>query len=138
MLPQPSRGIRDADRLVQWQRGNPFLVLAHAVKCPEPAAEGRSSLVKNGASGDRALIHRSQLCERQVTCIAYNGLKTFRLFRAEANNDLQRAKSPTFSVTSVAPARTASTAISKSRKWRTNSICPKVPQARRNIMPISI
>ena len=56
MLHQPSRGIRDADLLAQWQRGNPFLVLAHAVDCPEPAGEGRSGLVKNGPRSDRALI----------------------------------------------------------------------------------
>src|SRR5271157_4301834 len=56
MLHQPSRGIRDADLLAQLQRGNPFLVLAHAVDRPEPTGEGSSGLVKNGARGDRTLI----------------------------------------------------------------------------------
>src|SRR5271157_5598055 len=56
MLHQPSRGVRDADLLAQLQRGNPFLVLAHAVDRPEPAREGSSSLVKNGTGGDRTLI----------------------------------------------------------------------------------
>src|SRR5271165_6063209 len=56
MLHQPSRGIRDADLLAQLRRGNPFLVLAHAVDRPKPAAEGSAGLVKNGASGDRTLI----------------------------------------------------------------------------------
>src|SRR5271165_6980540 len=56
MLHQPSRGIRDADLLAQLQRGNPFLVLAHAVDRPEPTGEGSAGLVKNGARGDRTLI----------------------------------------------------------------------------------
>ena len=56
MLHQPSRGVRDTDLLAQLQRGNPFLVLAHAVDRPEPAREGSSGLVKNGARSDRTLI----------------------------------------------------------------------------------
>src|SRR5271166_2798228 len=56
MLHQPSGGVRDTDLLAQLQRGNPFLVLAHAVDRPEPAAEGSSGLVKNSARSDRTLI----------------------------------------------------------------------------------
>jgi len=46
------------------------------------------------------------------TSVAWDGLNSFRVFLANASNDLQREKSRTFSVTSVAPARTTSIAIS--------------------------
>src|SRR5271166_4655339 len=62
MLHQPSRGIRDADLLAQLQRGNPFLVLAHAVDRPEPTGEGSAGLVKHGARGDRTLIPAPRAC----------------------------------------------------------------------------
>ena len=67
-----------------------------------------------------------------------DALNSFSVFLVEARRDFQRAKSLAFSVTSVAPACAASSAISRSRKWRTKSICPKALRARRNRMPASI
>src|SRR5437016_2798296 len=67
-----------------------------------------------------------------------DGSNSFRVFLVEARGDFQRAKSLAFSVTSVAPACVASTAISRSRKWRTKSICPYALRARRSRMPASI
>src|ERR1700682_6273364 len=67
-----------------------------------------------------------------------DALNSFRVFLAEERRDFQRAKSLAFSVTSVAPACAASSAISRSRKWRTKSICPKALRARRSRMPASI
>ena len=75
--------------------------------------------------------------ENGVTVAGQEGLNSFRVFLAGTSSDFQRAKSPKFSVTSVAPARTASAAISRSRKWRTKSICPKVLRARRSRIPVS-
>ena len=45
-----------------------------------------------------------------------DGLNSFSVFLADARSDFQRAKSREFSVTSVAPVRMASDAISRSRK----------------------
>src|SRR5260370_12148403 len=69
---------------------------------------------------------------------AQDGLNSFSVFLADTRSDLQRAKSREFSVTSVAPVRIASDAISRSRKWLTKSICPKVLRERRSRMPVSI
>jgi hypothetical protein len=49
-------------------------------------------------------------------CHVWEGSNSLRILREEASSDLQREKSPAFSVTSVALARTASTAIIRSRK----------------------
>src|SRR5882757_10435172 len=67
-----------------------------------------------------------------------HGLNSFSVFLADTRIDLHRAKSRKFSVTSVAPARIASDAISRSRKCLTKSICPKVLRERRSRMPVSI
>src|SRR5580704_3764497 len=67
-----------------------------------------------------------------------DGLNSFSVFLVDTRSDLQRAKSREFSVTSVAPVRIASDAISRSRKWLTKSICPKVLRERRSRMPVSI
>src|SRR5438309_3292817 len=67
-----------------------------------------------------------------------DGLNSFSVFLADTRSDFQRAKSREFSVTSVAPVRIASDAISRSRKWLTKSICPKVLRERRSRMPVSI
>src|SRR5882724_6852028 len=72
------------------------------------------------------------------TAAGQDGLNSFSVFLADTRSDFQRVKSREFSVTSVAPVRIASDAISRSRKWLTKSICPKVPRERRNRMPVSI
>ena len=67
-----------------------------------------------------------------------DGSNSFRVFLVEERKDFQRVKFLAFSVTSVAPACAASSAISRSRKWRTKSICPWALRARRSRMPASI
>ena len=74
----------------------------------------------------------------QIYWAGQDGLNSFSVFLADTRSDFQRAKSREFSVTSVAPVRIASDAISRSRKWLTKSICPKVLRERRSRMPVSI
>src|ERR1700730_3701204 len=72
------------------------------------------------------------------TAAGQDGLNSFSVFLADARSDFQRAKSREFSVTSVAPVRSASHAISRSRKWLAKSVWPKVLRERRSRMPASI
>jgi hypothetical protein len=74
----------------------------------------------------------------QIRYTVLDGSNSFRVFLVEVRRDFQRAKSLAFSVTSVAPARTTSSAIRRSRKWRTKSICLKALRARQRRMPASI
>jgi len=67
---------------------------------------------------------RRQLTLQILRYAVLDGLNSFRVFLVEARRDFQRAKSLAFSVTSVTPAWAASSAISRSRKWRTKPICP--------------
>jgi len=92
------------------------------------------------ATGAGSLSTASQGRYRQLPIYraGQDGLNSFSVFLADTRSDFQRAKSREFSVTSVAPVRIASDAISRSRKWLAKSICPKVLRERRSRMPVSI
>jgi hypothetical protein len=74
----------------------------------------------NGERLDSSGLRR-QLVLQILHYAVLDGSNSFRLFLVEARRDFQCAKSLEFSVTSVAPACAASSAISRSRKWRTKS-----------------
>src|SRR5882762_300330 len=90
-----------------------------------------------------SFLHKNSFRQLKILLVArtaagQDGLNSFSVFLDDTRSDFQRAKSREFSLTSVAPVRIASDAISRSRKWLTKSICPKVLRERRSRMPVSI
>src|SRR5260370_30993991 len=89
----------------------------------------------NGERLDSPSLRR-QLALQILRYAVLDGSNSFRVFLVEARRDFQRAKSLAFSVTSVAPACAASSAISRSRTWRPAPILPfQLPDSAGGVAP---
>src|SRR5207237_633063 len=82
------------------------------------------TLATRSLGGETCQGLRHQLAVQILRYVVLDGLNSFRVFLLDARRAFQLAKSMAFSVTRVAPARRASSAISRSPQCQTTYISP--------------